>query len=165
MKKIIVLTVFLMLAVSYSYSQTYYYKVLAYIDKDGVKSKPSIKDKGSYITFINEKRVCYFSDENGYVSKVSKYGSEKYYFRKTQNGTHVYQTKEIVFNPFARGLRGENQEVWRDIFFYFNSDFSKMQQPPYKIAAGDADVFTIPGGEYLRTNGPEDDYDDNIPTF
>ena len=150
MKKVFLISVFLMLAFSYGFSQTYYYKAVAAIDKDGVRSKTGWK--GMYITFTNNKSVCYQSDEKGNKStKGHPSFSNTYYFRKTQNGTNVYQYK--VTQP---------REIWREWEnLYFSSDFSKLQTF--------IDMSNVGGSitriEYIRTDGPEDDYDDNIPTF
>jgi len=159
MKKIFLISVFLAAVVAYGYGQTYYYKAVAQFDKDGAKSKPNLiaNAKGMYITFSDNKNVCYWSDENGY--RYSFYNTvlyqittaRNYYFQKTQNGTHVYGEKE--YNLVT--MRYE----WGICFYYFSSDFSKFQQ-----ATMNADGSTYSKIEYVRTNGPQDDYDD-IPTF
>jgi hypothetical protein len=143
MKKIFLISVFLGLAFSYGYGQTYYYKAVAEIDKNGAKSKAS---GGMWITFINNQNICYGSDENGYKSS----STHNYHFRKTQNETHVYQ--QFLTTPYGGG------GAWMNIFYYFSSDFSKMQ---YYYKWGSLEFRT----EYIRTDGPEEEYNDNIPTF
>lgn len=167
MKKIYLISVFLVIAVAYGYSQTYYYKTVAKIDKDGVKSKPESNTfKGRYVTFNDNKSICYISDEKGYKYKYD-YGSyggggisyaENFYFRKTQNGTNVYESKELRTRteniPYPPFMKTTTEEVWSGSFYYFSSDFSKW-------------IWDTGSGwswEHIRTNGP-DDGDDDIPTF
>lgn len=152
MKKIILLSVFLGLAVPYANSQTYYYQSVASIDKHGVKSKIV---GGMYITFINDKNVCYVSDKDGYrndyyIGYNISSRELAYYYTKTQNGTYVYQQKYVSMSS--------NYSSWWNFFYYFSSDFSKMTS--YSSSYGIENRI-----EYKRTNGPEDVYDDNIPTF
>ena len=149
MKKVLLISVFLVTLVACSYGQTYYYKAVAVIDKDGIRSKPNIK--GIYLTFSNNMNICYTSDANGYKGAYST----SYHFRKTQNGTHVY---EFYITSFG------NMGGWKGVFYYFSSDFEKLIHcHPEEYSYG---VF-MPywSHEYIRTNGPQDDYDDNIPTF
>ena len=149
MKKVFLISVFLGLAVSYGYSQTYYYKAVADIDANGAKSKPA-SYKSGYITFSNNKDNLYISDKNGY-RKSEMFGCKTtYFFRKTQDGTHIYQCY------IECGSVGS----FKDMFYYFSSDFSKSQW----FSKGDSN-FPEHRTEYIRTNGPEDDYDDDIPTF
>ena len=149
MKKFFLISIFLGLAFSYGFSQTYYYKAVASINKNGVKSKPS--SKGMYVTFADNKSTCYESDKNGYKTK-DYYYCDALYFKMTQNGTHVYQDR--IYNALTR------QDVWRGFYiYYFSSDFDKMQ---FHYMSGQQFEERT---EYVRTNGPEDDYDDKIPTF
>jgi hypothetical protein len=138
MKKIILLLVFLGLAVSYGYSQTYYYQAVADIDEDGVKS---IAKGGFYITFIKEKSICYESDENGYKKHTFEVNYK--YIKKTKEGTLVYTSNSKYSAGFNFGT------------FYFSSDFSKLiSETPYGIYRRK---------EYKRTKAPK--ADDNIPKF
>ena len=144
MKKVFLISVFLMLAVSYGYSQTYYYKCVAKIGENGEKSKPESFNKGAYITFTNNKSSCYVSDKNGYKVKND---DASYVFKGTKNGTHIYQ--HYATHP------GTGYSWSWDIFYYFSSDFDKMQ---YVNNFHQKTKY-----EYVRTNG-EDDFDD-VPTF
>ena len=150
MKKVFLILVFLGLAFSYGFSQTYYYKAVADINANGVKSSP--KGKGMYITFTNQESICYDSDENGYRSNNTGFSGESfevtYHYQKTHNGTHVYQGK------YSTALIN----IWQNSYYYFCSDFNKMQS--YYSQYGYTSTT-----EYIRTNGPEDEYKDNIPTF
>ena len=153
MKRVFLISVFLMLAVTYGYSQTYYYQEVAHIDANGVKSKAS---GGMYITFINNKSMCYYSDKDGYKRPgfVAGYTitNDAYRYIKEHNGTFVYQYKHTLTNYFG------SYEHWKDEFYYFSTDFTKMISYQ-KI--GHTEFRT----EYKRTNGPQDAYDDKIPTF
>jgi len=148
MKKIFLISVFLGLAISYGFSQTYYYKTVADIDADGVRSKPPSTIKGMYLTFINNNSICYESDKDGYRIKSRVYEAKNHQFQKTQNGTHVYYW-------------GENQPYLGKVesFYYFSSDFSKL------ITYYSSYLGTTIKREYIRTNDTQDDNDDDIPTF
>jgi hypothetical protein len=141
MKKIILLSVFLGLAVSYSYCQTYYYQAVASIDKNGAKSKAS---GGVYITFVNNQNTCYHSDKDGYRFVFRGDEAPNFNYVKTQNGTHVYHSS----NPYERKL------------YYFSSDFSQWIEHFLGYPTSPESEWRT---EYKRTNGPQDD--DDIPTF
>lgn len=147
MKKLILLSALLGLAV-FSYSQTYYYECTAFIDKDGVKNKPGSSNNG-YKTFTNNKSIVYSSDEDG----NSK--GNKFYYRRTQNGTHVYESKSIPLYPEINfsTLSVDYSEKFDGNFMYFSSDYSQI-------------IFRTQGVqyEYIRTEGPKALYDD-VPIF
>jgi len=155
MKRIHLILYFLVLAVSYGYGQTFYYQAVADIDKNGAKSKAT---GYCYITFINNKNVCYESDEDGYKSKpllsnpgVGS-GEGNYYYRKTHEGTLVYQYKYSYTNYTG------TYDSWHENFYYFSSDLNKMIR--YR-KIGNYEYRT----EYKRASGPKNEYDDNIPIF
>ena len=85
--------------------------------------------------------ICYDSDEKG--NKIFT----EVRFQKTQDGTHIY-----VYDM-------RYSYIWITNIYYFNSDFSKL------ITRQDDNTGAWFSYEYIRTNGPQDDYDDNIPTF
>ncbi|MDR1161377.1 MAG: hypothetical protein LBK45_03465 [Tannerellaceae bacterium] len=164
MKKIFLLFVFLSLAFSYSYGQTYYYKAVVNIDANGVKSKID-GSGGMWVTFINDKGICYESDENGYKRTNTYPMTSNYYYRKTQNGTHVYEDKKTTMqytpgNMFSPLGSTQMIEVWAGNCYYFSSNFSEMQQPPRTMHG-----MTFYGFEYIRTDGPEKKIGDDIPIF
>jgi len=138
MKKFFLISIILATMVACGYSQTYYYKAIANIDANGAKSKAS---GGMWITFMNKMGICYESDKDGY--KANSY-TMNFQFKNTQNGTHIYQ----CFYEFGGYVS------WYPSYYYFNSDFTKMQYNSSAIKT-----------EYERTNGPEEKYDPNIPTW
>jgi len=151
MKKLVLLSVFFSLAITCGYAQTYFYKCVSSTDANGVKSACSLK---YYVTFANDKGVCYFSDENGIKIK----NGYTYFFRKTQNGTHVYERKS--YDPIASAQSmGKYIENWDGNFLYFSSDFSKMKQGPSKLFGS-----TMETGNYTRDFVRADPYGD-VPTF
>ena len=156
MKKFFLISIFLATAVAYGNSQTYYYKAVETIDGNGVKSKPSGSGphcpKTMYITFVNQKRSCYQSDEKGVKVAPKMDGLVIHYiptftYVDTKNGTHIYYAK-ATSSYMNISTDGEQ-------FYYFSSDFSQMQY-------GNKSSVRV---TYKRTNGPQDDYDENIPTF
>ncbi|PXV58106.1 hypothetical protein CLV62_1511 [Dysgonomonas alginatilytica] len=160
MKKFIFVFILLGMTIFYNYGQTYYYQKVAKIDENGVKTK---ENGGMYITFINNKDMCYESDKDGYRIKKS-YGymgsmmpsQTNWYYIKTKEGTHVYQHKDIYSDS--------SYSRWLDIFYYFNSDFNKLIHchPEGEYAGIKMPYWAY---EYKRSNGPQDEYDDNIPVF
>jgi hypothetical protein len=167
MKKFFLVSLLLSLAIAYGYSQTYYYQAVASIDANGAKSKAS---GGQYITFLNGKRSCYESDKDGYKVSGSLTGGRRnnFDFIKTKDGTHVYESKPYIM-PAMYGAMGSlispAMQTEANAFIYFSSDFSQMiyERKPFTPPYG----TTIFGykTEYKRTNGPQDVYDNNIPTF
>lgn len=154
MKKNVLLSALLCLA-SFGYSQTYYYQCVADIDKDGVRKK---FDHGHYVTFVKDKSIVYDSDEKG---NNTSYNAVKFYYRRTQNGTHVYESKSKPLMPMPDINTGyiDYSEKFDGNFMYFSSDFDK-----YIIK--DRGIMGLYGyeREYTRTEGPKSLYDD-VPTF
>jgi hypothetical protein len=157
MKKIILLLICGALAISCAYSQTYYYKCVESIDENGARSKSS--GGGGYITFTNGKQTCYHSDENGYktksndVSDVFLDSKANKTFRKTQQGTHVYDDAWVenmsIFGSYAHAAGN---------FFYFSSDYSQLIV--LNLLYGGSKLTHV----YKRTDGPYEE-DENIPVF
>lgn len=108
MKKVFILIVLLILCVCNSWGQTYYYKGVKKVDKDGVQSEYS----GSmYITF--SRNVCYESDPKGNRKVKNQYPLvyvEIYTYVKTEGNIHYYCWKNSV------------SEVW----LLVSSDFRRI---------------------------------------
>lgn len=80
--------ILLLIIVSTSvFSQTYYYKQVSLVDDYGVKRQGS--NRILCMTFVNEKRMCYWSDKNG--NNTSKYESFAYKSTNTK-GVHLYES-------------------------------------------------------------------------
>lgn len=126
MKTIKTLMVFLALCVGFQISaQTWAYK-MTYSVKDGVKKKVTRRDNIRYLTFVDNKRKCYWSDENGY-----KVGGCVYDFIGTENGVHIYSDAREISHG-AKHLESYASEM------YFSNDFKRMN---YK----DSFLFNIQG--------------------
>lgn len=102
---LMILVMLLAGAVSVS-AQTYYYKYLFSVNKDGAKFKDQFL-VGKYITFVQNKACCYDSDANGNVPSYSdpSVPGVIHKYEGTQNGKFVY---EGFFT------------------YYFNSDYSRV---------------------------------------
>jgi hypothetical protein len=157
MKRRILLVALLAGMVSFSYAQTYYYQCYECVDKNGAKSKES---GGAYITFVNGKKNCSVSDENGYSkSRASASMAESrlmpikpnfsisYRYEKTQDGLYVYSDQEII------NMMGYAMPFAASNFLYFTSDYTKMA---YRSTYGSYTYY------YKQIDGP---YDENIPVF
>lgn len=70
-----------------AYSQTYYYKQVSLVDEYGVKRAGN--NRILCISFVNERRMCYWSDKNG--NNTSKY--ESFTYKSTNSkGVHLYES-------------------------------------------------------------------------
>jgi hypothetical protein len=167
MKKVFLSLMFLAAVAACSYSQTYYYKAVASFDKDGAKVKPVTK--GKYITFTNNRSICYVSDANGYRIKIpyipsygtigtSEEAGYNFYFKGTQSGTHIYQTRKVTY-----GYGIGTQETWANEYYYFSTDFNKMQH--HDNSYYNNLVGAVTKTEYIRTDVPEEEKKDDVPVF
>lgn len=82
--------------------ETYAYRHVSTIAANGARTK----GKGiiMYITFVNQKSVCYKSDKNGndlYYDQTTQTSMGQAYFAKTDKGIHIYDTlvKRVLQNP------------------------------------------------------------------
>ncbi|MBQ8064327.1 MAG: hypothetical protein IJ200_01550 [Prevotella sp.] len=163
MKKFIVI-IMLLCACMTSSAQTYCYKHIYSIDRDGVKSQGT--GRIVYYTFVDSKRCLYASDKNG-----NKEGGYKYYFTGTRNNIHTYENEWIVIPPSERvqtptGFGNSYQDIWargqyqmdmytaeteykfalrRGKIYRFSSDFSKINVYPikWKSEGGDYDFIDV----------------------
>ena len=84
--------------------QTYFYKFEYFVDSDTeVRSGSSYPERlHKYITFVNNKSVCYFSDEKGIMTEKESTsgigyappiwsGGAKDQYQGLKNGKHVYE--------------------------------------------------------------------------
>ena len=150
MKKVISIIMFLCASLT-SFAQTYCYKHIYSIDRDGVKSQGT--GRIVYYTFVDSKRCLYSSDKNG-----NKEGGYKYYFTGTRNNIHTYENEWIVIPPservqapsgfgnsyqdiMVRGQYQMNMNIAETEYkgalrqgkkYRFSSDFSKINVYPIK---------------------------------
>lgn len=124
--------------------QTYFYEFECFVDSDtGVKSGSSNPASlHRYITFTNNKSVCYFSDEKGLATgKESSsgigylppmwQGGVKYKYTGTKNGRYVYESIE-TYSMYGYGnmYTGEQSGYFKIYdtkkYLYFSSDYSRV---------------------------------------
>jgi len=84
MKKILLLLVLISASCISVLSQTYYYKWIETVDKNGVRTK---REGGYYVTFTE--KLCYFSDEKGY--KDEHFSSGVYYYKGIKDNLRIYE--------------------------------------------------------------------------
>lgn len=87
MNKLLSLILLLIVTSLPVFSQTYYYKQVSKVDDYGVKSQGN--NGICCMTFVNEKRICYWSDKSG--NNNSKYESFAYKSTNTK-GIHLYES-------------------------------------------------------------------------
>lgn len=117
MKKVLMISVMLLVGALSVSAQTYCYKYLYSVNGDGVKSKNSILSSSySYITFTNNKNACYSSDKDGFSSQSGP-GSKAVY-TKTDNGVIEYVQERV---DCGMGIVAGGNFIYR-----FSSDFSRM---------------------------------------
>lgn len=127
------LSILLLLAIHFVFIQnasgqkktTYDYKYLYTIDKNG--EKHSNYGSVRYITFSEDAKTCYTSDENGRVDSWALYGS----YQEENNGMRIYRAYWYVFI--------DNNPQWLPKYFYFSSDFSRMNLR--NEDSGDTEVY------------------------
>lgn len=165
MKKVIAIILFLCASMT-SFAQTYCYKHIYCVDRDGVKSQGT--GRIVYYTFVDSKRCLYSSDRNG-----NKEGGYKYYFTGTRNNVHIYENEWIVIPPSERTqapVIPQGMEAYSDILsrgqaqmnmnvleteykgalrrgktYRFSSDFSKINVYPikWKSEGGEYDLIDV----------------------
>ena len=87
MNKLLFLTLLLILTSLSAFSQTYYYKQVSVVDDYDVNRQGSNQIR--CITFVKEKRMCYWSDKRG--NNNSKY--ESFAYKSTSSkGVHLYKS-------------------------------------------------------------------------
>ena len=88
---IIVFTFFSMiLGIPECVAQTYCYKYLFYVSKNGVR-KNCEKPSYIYLTFANSNKTIYESDENGSYNGSAGLFEHYYLYQKTENRVHIYR--------------------------------------------------------------------------
>lgn len=129
MKKLLMISVMLLVGALSVSSQTYYYKYLFSVDNDGAKYIDNMFQQGGYWTFANN--IVYQSDKNG----IKKQYSASFEYKGVKDGKNVYQ--------------------YRYDYIYFNSDYSRMNY--YHGYDSNAPGYWKESTQALdRTNGPEE---------
>lgn len=151
MKKIFVFLL-TMICCNIIIGQTYFYEFECFVDSEtGVKrgsSSPS--DLHKYITFTNNKSICYFSDEKGNATgKEHNYysfsiyslkseildGGVKYYYKGIENGSYKYEAittystmyrKYSIYDTREDGLYHKIYDKKK--YLYFNSDYTRANE-------------------------------------
>lgn len=160
----------LLISVLHLNAQTYYYKQEALVNENGVKSRGS--NQIICITFVNSKRVCYLSDQDGNLIT-----NDQYAFRTTSNGVHIYTSilKEKVENRKSQSnsfwtinpnavqnayedgyYMGENMKGFPT--YKYSNDFSRLNIS-YK---NNSNVQTKPTEVYIRVSSPDEALDDSM---
>lgn len=156
MKKLF-LSALMCLCCSFILGQTYYYKYLYWVEKE-TEVKHSVTNPESnnkYVTFVNNKSMCYFSDANGAMSESESgsgigfhpliwSGGVKYSYQGYQNGMHVYMSIKTYsecspfYSPYANvnedGVYHKTYDIKK--YIYFNNDFTRMntwEDPLYYV--------------------------------
>lgn len=143
MKRIVLLLIAFVVCLALS-AQTYCYQQTQRVEKDtGVKTKGS--DKYCYITFINNKACCYFSDKDGTtteepagytsmfgVSTGQRYEGKNYYrYQGKENGLYAYKAETTYYSMipanYYMGERGGYYPMYtKRSYLYFNSSFDRI---------------------------------------
>jgi hypothetical protein len=114
MKKLIVLFSVIGISISCAFGQTYYYKHVETVDKNGAKTKGV---GGQYITFSGN--TCYVSDKDGRKS-YDYFGAMttlEYIYKGKQNNILVFEFKKVLLN-----MRYE-------YYYYFSTDYDRLNEP------------------------------------
>ena len=80
MKRVFLVLILGMLAMAGVHGQTNYYQCVEFEDNNGVKKK---EKGGAYLTFTNNRKTVYLSDEKGY-KKSKEDGTIEYLFTTVQ---------------------------------------------------------------------------------
>lgn len=127
-------------------AQTYCYKITMCVEKEtGIKRKGY--DNYHFITFINNKRNCYFSDKDGntttnsssssslfYNPYPNKYEGENYYtYKGVEDGYYVYEqvvtTLSYVSPNFYLGERGGYYPTSKQYtYLYINQNYDRINK-------------------------------------
>lgn len=128
MKKLLMISVMLLIGALSVSAQTYLYKYLYSVDENGVKSQGNpVK---WYYTFSNNKGTVYKSDKDG--NSFGAYGTSTFVKSSTQTDTYEYIGKENGILKYKQKdyteitWGGIVQKVEGSKFLYFSSDFSRM---------------------------------------
>lgn len=145
MKKVILFFISFNLSLAI-HAQTYCYQQTLKVEKEtGVKSKGS--NKYCYITFLNDKSSCYFSNADGTTTSESsgvisnfgfstgqRYEGRNYYvYKGIENGLYVYMAETTTYsyiNPnLYSGERGGYYPMSKSrVYLYFNTSFDRMNE-------------------------------------
>lgn len=119
MKKNLLLLSLLLLSILPIKGQTYCYKHLFDVDKDGIKHEQT---GYTYFTFTNNKTICYQSDKNGNVLKSTMPGfnstASTFRYVETKNNMHMYKESDKNF--------GMGVVTYGMNFYYFSTDYSRL---------------------------------------
>ncbi len=142
MKKLLVISALFMLGALSVSAQTYCYKFLYCVTKDGVKKLLPGQVSGAlhYMTFTNNKQMCYNTDKDG-IYRMG-YGQFSYRYIGKRNGMLVY--KEQSTNMF-----------WSNTTLFFSPDFSRYNQKGQGYDASNSLTYVY---EYV-----EDPYEEDTP--
>lgn len=142
-------------------AQTYCYKITMCVEKEtGIKRKGY--DNYYFITFINNKRNCYFSDKDGntttnsssssslfYNPYPNKYEGENYYtYKGVEDGYYVYEEVVTTFSYVSPNLyMGERGGYYstskRYKYLYINKNYDRINEwtdpEIYNVSASSSD--------------------------
>lgn len=116
MKKVLLIKILLFMCILSMSGQTYCYRLLYSVNNQGVKSKTAHTYR--YVTFVNNMRLCYTSDEFGNNKNTAFSGAGVCQYKGKSNNTHVYE------EPPHQQLQSFNSMLGDT--YYFSSDFSRM---------------------------------------
>lgn len=128
MKKTLVFLAVLMLCCVGVSAQTHTYKYLFTVNTDtGVKSKTFGDSYRVYVTFTNNKRLCYQSDQNGVrMSDIISRGEgyNEYHYESIANGILSYKSTEVNYAIYF----GKKVPVGKPIIVYmnFSTDYERL---------------------------------------
>lgn len=118
MKKVLMISIMLLVGALSANAQTYCYKNLYKVNKNGVKEKTS--GMIEFITFTNNKSTCYESDENG----IAKTHTLACHYIRSENGILVYKGEQKGVN-MGGGFGGLVAGGW-SLDYLFSSDYSRL---------------------------------------
>lgn len=144
MKKLFIITL-MCVSCSFLIGQTYFYQFEFFVNSEtGVKGCPTNPTKlNKYITFTNNKQICYISDENGIATEKESssgigygaarwVGGVKYNYIGEKNGRYIYEAIETMSSyggsgNVYTGERGGYFKVYdRKKYLCFSSDYSRL---------------------------------------
>lgn len=127
------------------FAQTYCYKKVAKVDAD-TKIKVAVDESFHYITFINHKGSCYFSNQNGITIKESSgrkqtigvdyetYDGENYYVYCGEENDRFVYVKTVTWsfyvqpNYYVAGSGRLYPYVKKKAFLYFSKSFDRVNE-------------------------------------
>jgi len=148
MKKLLMISIMLLVGVLSMSGQTYCYKNEYKVSEDGVKVKTG-STTYHYITFTNSKGVCYRSDKNGNADNDIVYR-----YVGTNNGIIHYRWEHKVGGgpSILPGIIPPPLEFTFSGDFYFSSDYSRINTEPEEDVLTKRKYIWV----YERVTAPEE---------